>query len=99
MSQHDKTLNSSKQSNPIMTINNQNGQITIKTEVITSDQAMNETIEDLQRLLNVSQEPQAMALPSENNSLAVLEEQKMLPHTRVLSPPTDGSISMINSTQ
>lgn len=82
-----------------MTINNQNGQITIKTEVITSDQAMNETIEDLQRLLNVSQEPQAMALPSENNSLAVLEEQKMLPHTRVLSPPTDGSISMINSTQ
>ena len=82
-----------------MTINNQNGQITIKTEVMTSEQAMNETIEDLQRLLNVSQEPQAMALPSENNSLAVLEEQKMMQYTRVLSPPTDASISMINSTQ
>ena len=61
-----------------MTINNQNGQITIKTEVMTNEQVMNETLEDLQRLLNISQEPQVLPLLSENNSSAVLEEQKML---------------------
>lgn len=48
---------------PILTIKNENGQVTVTSEVMSPEQYLNDTTFDLQKLLNQSQQSDINKLP------------------------------------